>query len=69
MSSAKLNLTARSGRDADPQEMASELGGSLKEYYQVDQSVNEATLLNLEDLALASNEEIEKPTRNEKNKW
>ncbi len=63
MSSAKINLAARLGRDADPQEVASELGVSLKEYYQVDQSVNEATLLNLEDLALASNEGIAKPTQ------
>ena len=63
VSSAKVNLAARLGRDADPQEVASALGVSLKEYYQVDQSVNEATLLNLEDLSPASDEGIATPTQ------
>jgi len=47
VSSAKVNLAARLCRDADPQEMTSGLGVSHKEYYQVDQSVNEATLVKL----------------------
>ncbi len=34
VSSAKVNPAAGLGRDADPQEMASALAVSLKEYYQ-----------------------------------
>jgi RNA polymerase sigma factor for flagellar operon FliA len=37
--------------------MAKELGVSLDEYYRVDQKVNDATLLSLEDLNVASEEE------------
>jgi RNA polymerase sigma factor for flagellar operon FliA len=37
--------------------MAKELGVSLDEYYRVDQKVSDATLLSLEDLSAASEEE------------
>ena len=40
--------------------MATELGVSLKEYYRVDQKINEAMLLSLDDLTLASEEEWKK---------
>lgn len=57
MSAARARLTGKFGREASPEEMAKELGVSLEEYYRVDQKVNDATLLSLEDLSVASEEE------------
>ena len=54
---ARSRLTARLGREAQPEELAAELRVSLQEYYRFDQHVNEATLLNLEDVAPASEDQ------------
>jgi RNA polymerase sigma factor FliA len=60
MAVARTRLAGRLGREASPEEMASELGVPLPEYYRVDQKVSEATLLSLEDLTPASEEEWRK---------
>jgi RNA polymerase sigma factor FliA len=60
MAVARTRLAGRLGREASPEEMASELGVALPEYYRVDQKVSEATLLSLEDLTPASEEEWRK---------
>ena len=57
VAAARGRLTGKFGREASPEEMATELGVSLEEYYRVDQKVSEATLLSLEDLTIASEEE------------
>ncbi len=57
---ARSRLTGRLGREASAEEMAAELGVSLKQYYRVDQKLNEAMLLSLDDLSLASEEEWRK---------
>lgn len=57
VSAARTRLTGKFGREASPEEMAQELGVSLDEYYRVDQKVSDATLLSLEDLSAASEEE------------
>ena len=57
---ARTRLAGRLGREAVPEEMAMELGVPLQEYYRVDQKVSEATLLSLEDLSAASEEEWKK---------
>lgn len=57
VSAARTRLTGKFGREASPEEMARELGVSLDEYYRVDQKVSDATLLSLEDLGAASEEE------------
>lgn len=54
---ARSRLTARLGREAEPTELAAELQVSLKEYYRFDQHVSEATLLNLEDVSPASEDQ------------
>jgi len=56
MAVARTRLAGRLGREGSPEEMASELGVALPEYYRVDQKVSEATLLSLEDLTPASEE-------------
>jgi RNA polymerase sigma factor FliA len=61
MAVARTRLAGRLGREASPDEMASELGVALPEYYRVDQKVSEATLLSLEDLTLASEEKWSNP--------
>jgi RNA polymerase sigma factor for flagellar operon FliA len=61
MAVARTRLAGRLGREASPEEMAGELGVPLTEYYRVDQKVNDATLLSLEDLNVASEEEWRKP--------
>jgi RNA polymerase sigma factor for flagellar operon FliA len=61
---ARSRLTARLGREAEPTELAAELQISLKDYYRFDQHVSEATLLNLEDVSLAS-EDQGRRTQNE----
>jgi RNA polymerase sigma factor for flagellar operon FliA len=60
VAAARGRVTGRVGREASPEEMAKELGVSLDEYYRVDQKVNDATLLSLEDLSIASEEEWRK---------
>jgi RNA polymerase sigma factor for flagellar operon FliA len=60
VAAARSHLTGRLRREVSPQEMATELGVSLDEYYCVDQKVSEATLLSLEDLTIASEEEWKK---------
>lgn len=60
MAVARTRLAGRLGREASPEEMASELGVALPEYYRVDQKVSEATLLSLEDFTPASEEEWRK---------
>lgn len=60
MAIARTRLAGRLGREASPEEMATELGVPLSEYYRVDQKVSEATLLSLEDLTPASEEEWKK---------
>lgn len=57
VAAARSRLTGKFGREASPEEMAGELGVTLEEYYRVDQKVNDATLLSLEDLSIASEEE------------
>ena len=57
VTAARARLTGKFGREALPEEMASELGVSLEEYYRVDQKVSDSTLLSLEDLNVASEEE------------
>src|SRR5207253_6714261 len=57
---ARTRLTGRLGREASAEEMAAELGVSLGQYYQVDQKLNEAMLLSLDDVSLASEEEWKK---------
>jgi RNA polymerase sigma factor for flagellar operon FliA len=57
VSAARTRLTGKFGREALPEEMAKELGVSLDEYFRVDQKVSDATLLSLEDLSAASEEE------------
>lgn len=60
VAAARTRLTGKFGREASPEEMAGELGVSLDEYYRVDQKVSDATLLSLEDLSIASEEEWRK---------
>lgn len=60
MGVARTRLAGRLGREASPDEMATELGVALNEYYRVDQKVSEASLLSLEDLTSASEEEWRK---------
>jgi RNA polymerase sigma factor for flagellar operon FliA len=57
---ARNRLTGRLGREASAEEMALELGVSLKRYYRVDQKLNEAMLLSLDDLSLTSEEDWKK---------
>ena len=57
---ARSRLTGRLGREASAEEMATELGVSLKQYYRVDQKLNDAMLLSLDDLSIASEEEWKK---------
>ena len=57
---ARARLTGRLGREASAEEMAAELGVSLRQYYRVDQKLNEAMLLSLDDLSIASEEEWKK---------
>jgi RNA polymerase sigma factor FliA len=60
MAVARTRLAGRLGREASPDEMASELGVELTEYYRVDQKVSEASLVSLEDITSASEEEWRK---------
>jgi RNA polymerase sigma factor FliA len=57
---ARDRLTGWLGREASAEEIATELGVSLEHYYQVDQRLNEAMLLSLDDVSLASEEKWKK---------
>jgi RNA polymerase sigma factor for flagellar operon FliA len=57
VAAARTRLTGKFGREASPEEMARELGVSLEEYFRVDQKVSDSTLVSLEDLNVASEEE------------
>jgi RNA polymerase sigma factor for flagellar operon FliA len=54
VTATRTRLLCKFGREASPEEMANELGVSLEKYYQLDQTVNDATLLSLEELQGAS---------------
>jgi len=60
VSATRNSLTGRLSREATAEEMAVELNVPLEEYYRIDQKVSEATLLSLEDLSIASEEEWKK---------
>jgi RNA polymerase sigma factor for flagellar operon FliA len=57
---ARSRLTRKLGREANPEEVATELKVPLEEYYRIDQKVSEAVLLSFEDLSIASEEEWKK---------
>ncbi|MBI3799705.1 MAG: FliA/WhiG family RNA polymerase sigma factor [Deltaproteobacteria bacterium] len=57
---ARDRLLGWLGREASAEEIATELGISLKHYYRVDQKLNEAMLLSLDDVSLASEEKWKK---------
>src|SRR5262245_5309214 len=57
---ARDRLTVWLGREASAEEMAAELRISLKQYYRVDQKINEALLLSLDDVSLASEKKWKK---------
>jgi RNA polymerase sigma factor for flagellar operon FliA len=57
VTATRTRLLCKFGREASPEEMANELGVSLEKYYQLDQTVNDATLLSLEELHGASEKE------------
>ena len=54
MEAARAKLVAKLIREPNADEMAKELMIPLKTYFRLDQQVNDATLLNLEDLSIAS---------------
>jgi RNA polymerase sigma factor for flagellar operon FliA len=54
---ARSRLTARLGREAAPEEMAAELQVSLEAYFRGEQKVNEAAVLNFEEVSSASEEQ------------
>ena len=56
---ARTRLTGRLGREASAEEMAAELGVSLGQYYQADQKLSDAVVLNLDDVSRASEKEWE----------
>lgn len=57
VTAVRMRLLCKLGREASPEEMANALGLSLEKYYRVDQKVSDATLLSLEDLDVASEED------------
>ena len=57
---ARTHLTGRLGREASTEEMAAELGVSLKQYYRIDQKLNDAVMVSLDNVSLASEEGWEK---------
>src|SRR5262249_13094760 len=56
---ARTRLTGRLGREASAEEMAAELGVSLRQYYRADRKLNDAVVLNLDDVSVASEKEWE----------
>jgi RNA polymerase sigma factor for flagellar operon FliA len=57
---AKTKLAAKFAREPAAEEIAKELEIPLESYFRLDQQVNEATLLSLEDLSIASEAEWER---------
>jgi len=57
---ARNRLAGKFVREPTAEEMATELEISLDNYYRVDQQLNDATLLSLEDLSVASEAEWER---------
>ena len=57
---AKTKLAGKFAREPTAEEIAKELEIPLENYFRVDQQVNEATLLSLEDLAIASEADWER---------
>lgn len=57
---ARNRLAGQFVREPTAEEMAKELDISLDNYYRVDQQINDATLISLEDLSVASESEWER---------
>jgi RNA polymerase sigma factor FliA len=57
---AKTKLAAKFAREPAAEEIAKELEIPLESYFRLDQQVNEATLLSLEDLSIASEADWER---------
>jgi len=57
---ARVKLAGQYAREPSAEEMARELGIPLESYFRVDQHVNEATLLSIEDLSVGSETDWEK---------
>jgi RNA polymerase sigma factor FliA len=57
---ARTKLAGKFAREPAAEEMAKELEIPLESYYRVDQQVNDATLLSLEDLSIASEADWER---------
>jgi RNA polymerase sigma factor FliA len=57
---AKTKLSAKFAREPAAEEIAKELEIPLESYFRLEQQVNEATLLSLEDLSIASEAEWER---------
>ena len=57
---AKIKLAAKFAREPAAEEIAKELEIPLESYFRLEQQVNEATLLSLEDLSIASEAEWER---------
>ena len=57
---AKTKLAAKFAREPTAEEIAKELEIPLESYFRLDQQVNEATLLSLEDLSIASEADWER---------
>ena len=60
MEAARNRLAGKFVREPSAEEMAKELEIPLETYYRVDQQLNDATLLSLEDLSVASEAEWER---------
>jgi RNA polymerase sigma factor for flagellar operon FliA len=57
---ARIRLAGKFVREPSAEEMAKELEVPLETYYRVDQQLNDATLLSLEDLSITSDAEWER---------
>jgi len=57
---AKTRLAGKLAREPTAEEIAKELEISLESYFRLDQQINEATLLSLEDLSIASEADWER---------
>jgi RNA polymerase sigma factor for flagellar operon FliA len=60
MEAAKTKLAARFVREPTAEEMAKELEIPLQSYFRLDQQINDATLLSLEDLSISSEADWER---------
>jgi len=57
LAAARKRCIARYGREASSEELSAELGVPLERYYQLDQRVNNAAVLSLEEMPLADDVE------------